>query len=157
MMATVQEDMKGKPHLVSLIVNNIPEPRGKIFPLNGKWIFLRNIRRHQIIRIYDGLSVDMALLHYLANAGVDEIHYLLVETGKLYVTTPQAVAKRGLRWGRGDRWQYIMPRRYWNQFDKTYDAPLIPDWQVYVIGPRVDDKTGYGPGTEGGTIFHREV
>ena len=141
-----------EPHLVSLIVDNRPEPRGKIFQIDGKWIFLRNIRRHQIIRIYDGFSIDNALLRYLVDQGVDEIHYYLVDDRKLYITTPTAASKHGLRWSKGSRWQYIMPRRYWNQEEKTYEVPLIPDEIVHVIGPRMDERTGYGPGTEGGTL-----
>jgi hypothetical protein len=151
---------KGQPHLVSLMVDNTPEPRGKIFQINEKWIFLRNVKRHQIIRIYDGFSVDMALLRYFVGISLDEIHYALED--KLYITTPGVVQRRGYRWGRGSRWQYILPRRYWNQEDwhqeaRPYEPPLIPDWTVQVIGPQLDERTGYGPGTEGGTIFRREV
>lgn len=146
---------KGQPHLVSLMVDNIPEPRGKVFQVDGKWIFLRNVKRHQIIRIYDGFSVDMALLRYFVGIDLDELHYVLED--KLYITTTNAVQKRGYRWGRGSRWQYILPRRFWNQETRTYEPPLIPDWIVQVIGPQLDERTGYGPGTEGGTIFRREV
>jgi hypothetical protein len=154
----MKEDEELVPHLISMIVQGVPQPRGKVFPVaNGKWVFRRDVRAENVlykVAPYEsppgGLTLEPEVLDYLEKIGVSELHYVVEGIGLL--TLPRRTLQTGRWWKAGGRPQRMLPCYRWEPRSQDYVLPKIPDHLVYICGqnPR-KPGTGYGPNTDGGT------
>lgn len=125
--------------LISLRVNGKPEPRGKVTwiatgPEGGRWVFYRDVRPELVIRFCNGLSVDAALLGLCEREGIAEIHYRMEgRTGKLYVSDPETVRRRGIARTLNGRAQHILPLQAWRISAEQYRLPHIPAERFQIV------------------------
>lgn len=134
-------------------------PRGKILwsAEHHATFFWRDFAQANIIRVVGkdlvppgGLPLEIDMLDWMVEAGVDHILYRISETGLVYMTQPERFLKRGWRWAKGQRPQRCLPLAEWPSL-RPIPIPEIPDSRVLVIGGPADDSRAYGMGTDGGT------
>jgi hypothetical protein len=101
--------------------------RGVLGVVSGRFIFHRDVTVK--VRMFGCWALERVVVHYLLGLGRAwgrpvEVHYYDLDSGVLYVTTPEIMASPRFLQHWNGRAQYVVPLRCWQTAALPYASPV---------------------------------
>lgn len=123
----------------------VVHPRGLVVEVQaGRIVFYRDVTHEVLIREHEGWAIEMGVLVYCRERGIEKVHYRVVD-GPLYSASLAVIEESGIEYDRNQRHQVVLPLRCWTKYapDLAYAVPQSDKpWRV------VDHRTGAVDGEE---------
>ena len=121
-----------RPVRLKIWIKSKPVLQGKVYQLDGKWIFLANIDDNKLWHNYNGYSIANQILEAFSTLKVRPlILYKHKKRGLIYMSVPSDFYKHGIQVEYGKHRQMVLPVKHWKFFHKKLKEPFgLPSMDI---------------------------
>jgi hypothetical protein len=110
---------------LSIWISKKPVLQGKVYQLDGKWVFLVNIDKNKLWYKYNGYSIATQVLEAFKKLKIRPlILYKYAERHQVFMATPSKFYKYGIPVNFGGHRQFILALQYWSYFKGELNEPF---------------------------------